>query len=390
MKLIKNAHIITMEKRDYENGYILIDGAKIAAIGSMSELLLDETKFDEVFDARGALALPGFIDAHCHIGLWEEGAGEEGADGNEEGEQILPQLRAIDGVNPADFAFSEALAAGVTAVVTGPGSGCVIGGQFAALKTCGNYLEEMLIKAPVALKVALGENPKKGASGKFPSTRMGTAALLRETLFNAAEYVHRQEAYEKNPEGERPTPDFKNEVLAQVIRRELPLKVHVHRADDICTAIRIAEEFNICITLEHCTEGHLLLPLLAQKKLPILLGPAISNRSKPELKNKTSKIHKALADAGIPFALITDHPEQPIQTLYLTAALVHQEGVEKRTALESITINAAKAASLADRIGSLAPGKDADIVIHRGELFTLDAKIEAVFVDGENAYNLIN
>lgn len=389
MKLIRNARIITMEKKDYENGYLIIDGTKIAAIGDMKSLDRDEASFDEVHDANGALALPGFIDAHCHIGLWEEGAGQEGADGNEEGEQILPQLRAIDGVNPADFAFSEALAGGVTTVVTGPGSGCVIGGQFAALKTSGSYLEEMLIKAPVALKAALGENPKKDAAGKFPATRMGTAALLRETLFNAAEYVHRQEAYEKNPEGDRPTPDFKNEVLAQVIRRELPLKVHVHRADDICTAIRIAEEFNIRITLEHCTEGHLLLPLLAQKKLPVLLGPAISNRSKPELKNKTAKIHKALADAGIPFALITDHPEQPIQTLYLTAALVHREGVEGRTALEAITINAAKAADLADRVGSLAPGKDADIVLHRGELFTLDAKIEAVFINGEKKYMLV-
>lgn len=382
MKLIKNAHVITMEETDYENGYILIENEKIAALGDMSSLSINEADCEEVHDAKGAFALPGFIDAHCHIGLWEEGAGEEGADGNESGEQILPQIRAIDGVNPADLAFREAQEGGVTTVVTGPGSGCVIGGQFAALKTRGKYIEQMLIKEPVALKTALGENPKKDAGGKFPATRMGIAALLRETLFLAKEYVRKQEAHKQDPKNQPPELDFKNEVLAEVIRKKLPLKVHVHRADDICTALRIAEEFDVRITLDHCTEGHLLLDLIKQKNVPILLGPALSNRSKPELKNKTDKMHKLMADAGIPFALITDHPEQPIQTLYLSAALVHRDGVDAKTALAAITKNAAKSAFLDDRIGSLAVGKDADIVIHRGALFSLDSKIETVFING--------
>ncbi len=388
MKIIKNAHIVTMDAAEYENGYIIIDNQTINSIGHMADLTAKDADFDEAYDAKGAMALPGFIDAHCHAGLWEEGAGGEGDDGNEDTDPILPQLRAIDAINPFDAAFKEALEAGVTTVVTGPGSANVIGGQFAALKTDGRWVDEMIVKAPVAMKAALGENPKMVYGGKkqAPTTRMATASILREALFEAKEYVRLWDEYKENPENDRPDFDFKMEALAQVIRGELPLKIHVHRADDIGTAIRIGEEFQIAITLEHCTEGHLILPLLAEKKLPIMLGPTLGGRTKPELRNLSFAIYKAFEDAGIPFAIITDHPEIPLNRLYLCAALACQSGLSPMNALAAITIQAAKNVGLHNRVGSLAVGKDADIVIHSGALFSLDAKIEAVFLNGSRKF----
>ncbi|MBE7036686.1 MAG: amidohydrolase [Ruminococcaceae bacterium] len=385
MLLIKNANIITMDDQNYSNGYIIVENSTIKALGNMTELSCSETEFSELFNADGAMALPGFIDAHCHIGLWEEGAGREGNDGNESTDPVSPQLRAIDSVNHADIAFKEALAGGVTTVVTGPGSANVIGGQFAALKTAGRWVDEMVIKEPIAIKAALGENPKSvyGSKGHMPSTRMASASVLRETLFKAKEYTRKWDDYNKGENKERPDLDFKLEALSEVMRGNLLLKVHIHRADDIATAIRIAEEFGIKITLEHCTEGHLILPLLQEKNLPVILGPTFGSRSKPELKNMSFAIYKEFEKAGIPFAIMTDHPEIPINQLYLCAALAHQSGIKKETALAAITINAAKHVGLENRIGSLAPGKDADIVIHRGELFSLDSNIEAVFLNGQ-------
>ncbi|MBE7034968.1 MAG: amidohydrolase [Ruminococcaceae bacterium] len=384
MKIIINAHIISMDGPDYENGYIKIDGKTIHSLGNMDDINIQPDDYDAIYDVEGAMALPGFIDAHCHVGLWEEGAGAEGDDGNEDSDPITPQLRAIDAINPFDLAFSEALSAGVTTAVTGPGSANVIGGQFAAVKTAGSYVDEMVIKAPVAMKAALGENPKSVYGGKkqAPSTRMATASLLREALFEAKEYVSRMDEYEKNKDGDRPEPDFKMEALAPVIRGELPLKIHAHRADDIATAIRIGEEFGVKFSLEHCTEGHLILPLLAKKNLPVMLGPTLGGRTKPELKNLSFAIYKAFEDAGIPFAIITDHPEIPLSRLYLCASLACQSGLSPKTALAAITINAAVNIGLDKQIGSLTQGKDADIVIHDGELFSLDAKIKAVFVNG--------
>ncbi len=385
MKLIKNAEIITMDGKEFKNGYIILEGSVIKALGNMPKLPFTEAEFDEVYDAKGSLALPGFIDAHCHVGLWAEGAGAEGDDGNEDTDPVSPQLRAIDSIDTDDIAFSEALKSGVTTVATGPGSANVIGGQFAALKTAGRWVDEMIIKAPIAIKAALGENPKTvyGNKKQTPTTRMATAAVLREALFDAKEYVRVWEAYEKGEEENRPELDFKMEALAKVIRGELPLKIHAHRADDICTAIRIADEFNIKFTLEHCTEGHLIAPLLAEKKCPIMLGPTLGGRTKPELKNMSFEIYKALEDAGIPFAIITDHPEIPLNRLYLCAALAHQSGLSQHAALAAITINPAKNLGLDNRLGSLTPGKDADVVIHDGPLFSMDAKIKAVFLNGK-------
>ncbi len=384
MMLIKNAHIITMAGQNFENGYIIMDGQIIKHVGNMQDFCGNEKDFSEVLDALGATALPGFIDAHCHVGLWEEGAGIEGDDGNEDTDPVFPHLRAIDGINPYDIAFKEALAGGITTVVTGPGSANVIGGQFAALKTAGRWIDEMIIKEPVAIKAALGENPKMTYGGKkqSPTTRMATAAVLREALFDAKEYVRLWDAYTAGETEDSPESDFKLEALSPIIRGELPLKVHVHRADDIATAIRIAEEFNIKITLEHCTEGHLIAPLLKEKNLPIMLGPTLCGRTKPELKNLSFEIYKVFEENGIPFAIITDHPEIPIGRLYLCAALAHQSGIKRETALAAITIHAAENIGLAHKIGSLEPGKDADVVLISGELFSLDSKIETVFING--------
>lgn len=383
MKLIKNAHIVTMEGSDFEHGYLLIDGDKIAAVGDMNDA---PASADEIIDADGLYLLPGFVDAHCHVGMWEESIGEAGADGNEETAPITPQLRAIDAINPFDEAFENARKAGVTTVVTGPGSANVLGGQFAALKTDGICVDEMIIKAPVAQKAALGENPKAsyGAKNQAPMTRMASVALLRETLLKAKEYARKWDTYNQNPKKEeRPELDFQLESLLPVIRKEIPLKVHAHRADDICTAIRIGEEFEIRVTLEHCTEGHLIADILKDKNLPITLGPTLGSKSKPELSNLSYSVYTELEKRGVDFAIMTDHGEIPIQELYLCAMLAVRAGITKETALRAITVHAAKNAGIDDRVGSIRAGKDADILLMRGEPMTFDARIEKVFIGGK-------
>ena len=386
MKLIKNARIITMEDKEYKNGYLIIDEGKIHDIGDMPDLNEEESKFSFIYDLEGDMLVPGFVDAHCHIGLFEEGVGDIGMDGNEDTSPITPQLRAIDAINPFDSAFSDARRAGVTTVVTGPGSANVIGGQFAALKTFGRCVDEMVIKAPVAMKAALGENPTSvySARKEAPVTRMATAALLRETLMGAAEYNEKLKEYKKDSENnEKPELDFKSEALLPVLNREIPMKIHAHRADDICTAIRIAEEFNILITLEHCTEGHLIADIIKKKNIPVMLGPTLTSKSKLELKNLSYDIYSCFEKEGIDFAIITDHPEITIDNLYLCGALAVKNGLSKSGALAAITLNAAKNTYIDEYVGSIKKGKDADLVVISGELFSLDSKIKKVFISGE-------
>lgn len=384
MLLIKNAHLITMEEKNFNCGYMLVNGKIIAEIDCMENFALNEADYD-VLDAAGKIVIPGFIDAHCHVGMWEESIGEAGSDGNEETSPITPQLRAIDALNPFDEAFLNARRAGVTTVVTGPGSANVLGGQFAAIKTDGISIDEMAINPLVAQKAALGENPKQsyGTKNQSPKTRMATAALLRETLFNAREYAAMWEEYNKNPKKEKPELSFMLESLKPVVCGNVPLKVHVHRADDILTAIRIAEEFNIKITLDHCTEGHLIADILKEKNYPVILGPTLGSKSKSELKNMSFDIYKILADKGIEYAIATDHPEIPIEFLPLCAMLAVQSGITKSKALAAITINAAKSAGIADSVGSLKAGKDADFIIMTGEPLTMEAKPFAVFINGK-------
>ena len=374
-----------MEQEDFEQGYVLIDGDKIHEVGDIKTLNEGSIQITEVIDAKGGYILPGFVDAHCHVGLWEDAIGFEGDDGNEDTDPVTPQLRAIDGINPIDRTFQEAREAGVTTVVTGPGSANVIGGQFAAIKTFGRRLDEMIVKEPVAMKAAFGENPKTvyHQKNQMPVTRMATAAILRESLMKARDYKEAIDKYDDDPEeNDKPDLDFKLESLLQVLNREIPLKCHAHRADDMFTALRIAKEFNIRITLEHCTEGHLIADYLKGEDVPVMVGPSLCDRSKPELKNLTFQTPGVLSKAGLSVAIITDHPVTPIQYLPLCAALAVREGMDEREGLKAITINAARNCGIDDRVGSLKKGKDADVIVTLLHPLDLRAKPSMVLVSG--------
>lgn len=390
MLLIYNGNIVTMSDTDYENGYVLIDNDKITAVGKdiaeVKEQLMADTKR---IDANGGYVLPGFIDPHSHIGMWEDAVGFEGDDGNESTDPVTPQLRAIDAIYHADRSFAEAYESGVTTVVTGPGSANVIGGQFAAIKTFGRCVDEMVIKQPVAMKVAFGENPKTVYNEKHqaPMTRMATAAILRESLFKAKEYQELWEEYKKDPEEyDKPEFDFKMEALLLVLNRQIPLKAHAHRADDIITAIRIAKEFDVDITLDHCTEGNLIKDILAEAGLPIIIGPMLTDRSKIELRNQNLKTPGILSKAGLKVAIMTDHPCVPEQHLCLCAAIAAREGMDEKEALKAITINAAEITGISDRVGSIEKGKDADIVIFNGNPLELKTTVQKTIINGVVIY----
>ena len=392
MLLVKNGKVLTMAGISYDNGYVLIDEGKIIKVtGDYKEIedLLKDKENTEMIDAEGKYVLPGLIDAHCHVGMWEDAVGFEGDDGNESTDPVTPQLRAIDGVYYADRAFVEARESGVTTVVTGPGSANVIGGQFAALKTYGRRVEEMILKDPVAVKVAFGENPKTVYNEKrqTPITRMAIAAILRENLMKAREYKKQLEDYENDKENyDKPEFDIKMEVLKKVLDGEVPLKAHAHRADDILTAIRIAKEFGVKLSIEHCTEGHLITDILMEEGVSAIVGPLLTDRSKIELRNQSLKAPGILSKAGIPVAIMTDHPCVPVQHLCLCAALASREGMDEEEALKAITINAAKITGIADRVGSLEPGKDADIAIFDGHPFELRTHVVTTIINGKIVY----
>lgn len=382
MLLIKNGRIYTMSGEDYECGDVLIDGQKIAKVGK--DLSAPGAK---VIDAEGMIVMPGIIDAHCHIGMWEDAVGFEGADGNEATEPVTPELRAIDGINPMDRNFQEAREAGITSVVTGPGSANVIGGQFVAMKTYGHRVDDMIIKEPVAVKVAFGENPKSVYNDhkKMPTTRMAIAALLRQQLIEAQEYMEKLEHGKEDPD-KKPERDLGLEVLVKVLKREIPLKAHAHRADDIFTAIRIAKEFNVKLTLDHCTEGHLIAEDLKKEGYPAIVGPSLSERSKVELRNLTFKTPGILAKAGVTVALMTDHPVIPIQYLPLCAGLAVREGMDYYEALKAITINPARIIGIDDRVGSIQEGKDADIAIFDGDPLEIKTRCVYSIINGQIVY----
>ena len=381
MLLIRNARLFTMEGDGcIDGGDVLMDGGKVVATGT--NLSAPGSK---VIDAHGAYATPGFVDPHTHIGLWADGERDDTGDGNEETDPVTPHLRALDAVNPVDPCFAEACRAGVTSVAAGPGSANVLGGQFLAMKTHGKSLKTMLIKEPLAMKAAFGENPKHvyGSNGKRPGTRMGTAAVLREAFYEAREYMEKRAGKDAD---KRPAFNLKNEALAMVLRRELLLKMHAHRADDILTAIRLVKEFDLRASVEHCTEGHLIADELREAGVGVILGPLLCDRSKPELKNLTMKAPAILHRAGVKFALMTDHGVIPEQYLPVEAGLCVREGLPEMEALRAITINAAEVIGLADRIGSLAPGKDADLVLFDGHPLETRTHASLVLVNGEIAY----
>lgn len=370
MNIITNADILTMdaENREIKNGYIIVENHTITAVGEMRDC--PSVPDAEIIDAGGRLITPGLIDAHSHIGMWEDSLCFEGDDGNEDTDPCTPQLRAIDAINPLDRAFSEAFAAGITTVISGPGSANPIGGQFAAIKTYGKRIDDMVIKAPVGMKIALGENPKSAYNEKSqtPTTRMATAAIIRENFYKALEYANTLEKYNKTPdEEEKPEYDAKCEALIPVLRGELPLHAHAHRADDIFTAIRIAKEFGLKLVLVHCTEGHLIADELKDDRYPMLLGPILTDRSKPELKNQSEAAPGILSKCGLKTAIITDHPETPEKYLTLCAAMAVKHGMTRTEALRAVTINPAEICGISDRVGSIETGKDSDIIIWNGD-----------------------
>jgi imidazolonepropionase-like amidohydrolase len=377
---IKNGKLYTMAGEVMEKASILIENGKIVAIGEVVEVPKDA----EVIDAEGKLVFPGFIDAHCHLGMWEDAIGFEGADGNESVDPVTPHMRAIDAIYPMDKTFEEAREGGVTTVCTGPGSANVIGGIFSTIKTYGHRIDDMVINETAALKVAFGENPKRTYSSqkKSPSTRMATAAILREQLFKARTYKEKLEKAKENPD-KKPDYDVKLEPLVKVLNKEIPLKAHAHRTDDIFTALRIAKEFDVDITLDHCTEGHLIVEDLLRENKYIISGPQMTERTKYELKNKTFKSPAIMSQAGLKIAITTDHPVIPIQYLPICAGMAVRDGMDEDEAFRAITINAAEVLGLQDRLGSLEVGKDADIAIFDGHPFDVTSKSTVVLIDGK-------
>ena len=369
MLLIKNGNILTMAESNYESGCVLIKDDKILKVAKK----INEEDYDisETIDAKGLWVMPGLIEAHCHIGITEEKKGFEGDDCNEMKEPITPYIRAVDGINPMDSAFHNAVCSGITSVMVGPGSSNVVGGQFAFIKTDGRSIEQMIVLAPAAMKVAFGENPKTNYNNmdKMPSTRMSIAGMLREELFKAVQY---QKKKIKN-DNESFEPDFRMECWLPVLNREIPLKAHVHRTDDILTAIRIAREFNLNITLDHCTEGHLVADEIKQSGFPAVVGPSLASRNKIEVQNMDFKTAGILNKKGIKVAITTDHPVTRIQYLPVCAGFAAKEGLGIEEGLKAMTINAAEICNVSDRVGSIEVGKDADIAIFDGnpmETFT--------------------
>ena len=379
MLFIKNGYIKTMEGADLENGCLLIgDDGKIVSVGT--ELAAPEGA--QIIDAEGRLVTPGCVDAHCHIGLDNQGMGWEGRDYNEIIDPLTPQMRAIDSINPMDEAFGNALQGGVTAACTGPGSANVVGGTFVAIKLHGKRVDKMIIKNPVAMKCAFGENPKRHYANKRDCTRMTTAAIFRELLFKTREYMRKKDAAGEDWT-KYPSFDMKLEAMIPVLRREMPLKVHAHEAEDIFTALRIAKEFNVKVTLEHVTEGHMIAKELAEENVPLAVGPLMCNGSKVEVRNMDNSTAGILAAAGCQVSIITDSPVIRQEFLPIIAGMAVKAGMDPFQALQAITINPARHIGVEDRVGSLEVGKDADIVITDGNPFDSMTNVELVLIEGK-------
>jgi imidazolonepropionase-like amidohydrolase len=399
MIAITNGTVMTMTHGTFHPGTVLVEGGRIVAVDE--QVIIPEDA--EIYDATGKIVMPGLIDPHCHVGLFPEGIGWEYSDGNEMTDPVTPHLRALDAVHPEDLAFKELVQAGVTTVLTGPGSGNVIGGQWVCLKTARRpSVEQMVLLEPAGMKMALGENPKRvyGEQKKAPSTRMGNAAALRAALVDAQNYLDKWERYQadlaahqaKVEAGDvdaeapkRPERDLKLEALGKVLRREMKARVHAHRADDMLTAIRIAEEFGLDLTLEHATEGYKIADTLAAKGIPVTAGPILFSRQKYELREMTPKNPGLMAKAGVKVAIQTDEMSA-VKYLTINAALAVREGMPEEDALKAITINAAEIIGVDDRVGSLEAGKDADIVVFNGHPLDYRTVVDLVLVDGQVAY----
>ncbi len=371
---------------EIDGGTVLVRDGKIAAVGD-SVAIPDGA---EVIDATGSWVLPGFIEAHGHVGVSEEAEGWAGQDTNEMTEPVTAHVRAIDAINPADMGFRDAIGGGVLAVNVNPGSGNPIGGQTVALKCWGRTVDQMALRQPSGMKSALGENPKRvyGEKKQQPSTRLGTAAVIRGALVDAANYLRKIEAEERKPEAERKPVDrdLKLEALGKVLRREIPWRQHCHRADDIATAMRIADEFGYDLVIDHGTEAHLLADIIATRGVPVIIGPLLTARSKVELRNRSLANPGKLARAGVTIAITTDHPVVPINFLAHQAALAVKDGLDRQTALEALTINPARIVGIDGRLGSIEVGKDADLAIWSGDPLDVLSRVQRAFIDGTQIY----
>lgn len=378
MKALINGNIITMENKNYNKGKILIENGIIKDVGSELEIP-DQA---EIIDAKGKVILPGLIDGHTHLGIGEEDIGWAGQDYNEKTDPLTTNISALDAINPLESGFEDAYLNGITTVMVAPGSSNVIGGKSVVLKTYGNVVDKMIIKKSAGLKAALGENPKSayGDNNKEPKTRMAIAGLLRRALNDAKNYIRKKE--EKINNNEFMEIDLNMEPLIEVLEKEAPLRIHAHRADDIITALRIAEEYNINIIIEHCTEGHLVAKEIAEADVPVMVGPSFGGRSKVELKNKSFKTAGILAEAGVKVAIVSDHSVTPTQFLPLYAALSIKAGMDREEALKAITINPAKIMGIDDKVGSIKKGKDADLVVFDGDPLRVMTTINSVFING--------
>lgn len=395
VRYIINGKINTMApsetevSKSYRNGFIEIENGKIIRLGEMSKLhniKSSEIEDNQIIDALGRIVIPGFIEAHCHMGITEEKKSTEGDDCNENVEPVTPYLRAIDAINPMDAAFGDAVRAGITSAMIGPGSSNVVGGQFAFVKTSGRRIDDLVVLSPAAMKIAFGENPKVNYSGqgKMPITRMAIAAMLREELTKAKCYCEkRQLAEEKKEAFEK---DFRYECWLPVFKGVIPLKAHVHRVDDIFTAIRIAKEFGLKMTLDHCSEGHLIAEELEKEGYPAIVGPDLSSRNKIEVQNMAFKTAGILFQHGIKIAITTDHPVSLIASLPICAGLAAKAGLPESEAIKAITINAAQICNVDKWVGSLEIGKDADIAIFDGDPLAVSTHTFCTIINGKIAY----
>ncbi|KAA9148806.1 amidohydrolase [Amycolatopsis acidicola] len=381
---IVGGYVVPVDGEPIDGGTVLIEDGKIVAVGTDADVDIPEDA--ELVDAAGSWVLPGFIDAHAHLGVHEEGEGWSGDDTNEMTDANGARFRAIDGIDPFDVGFDDALSGGVTSVVIKPGSGNPIGGQTVGVKTWGRTALDMIFAEQVSVKSALGENPKRvyGEKGQTPSTRLGTAAVIREAFTKARNYVAQRD--HARGEGTPFDVDLTMETLAKVLDGTLYWDQHTHRADDIVTAIRLAEEFGYKLVVNHGTEGHLIADVLAERDVPVILGPLFTTRAKVELRHRTLRSAGILTRAGVKISITTDHPVVPINFLVYQAALAVKDGLEPDAALRALTVNPASMLSLDDRIGSLKPGLDADVVIWSGDPLDVMNRALRVFVRGKEVY----
>jgi imidazolonepropionase-like amidohydrolase len=378
---IVGGRVVPVAGPPFEDGVVLISDGRIEAVGR--DVRVPEAA--ERLDAAGKVVLPGLVDAHTHLGVHEEAEGWAGQDTNEMTDPVTPQVRALDAINPADLAFADAVAGGVLTVNVNPGSGNPIGGQAAAIRSAGRTVDEMLLRAPSGLKSALGENPKRvyGDRKQLPSTRLGTAAVIRDALVKARNYLDK---LDRGDDGEPPERDLRWEALGLVLSGEIPWRQHCHRADDIATALRLADEFGYRLVIDHGTEAVLLADRLAERGVPVLIGPLLTSRSKVELRNRSLASPGRLAAAGVELGIITDHPVVPIHLLHVQAALAVREGLDPAAALRAVTLTPARVLGLDDRLGSLEPGKHATLCVWSGDPLDVRSRVETAWIEGRQVF----